>query len=412
MSRPRFFYSDAMLGYDMWPQHPLKPRRLRMTYDLLNSYGLFDSKEAKELNRTDESNGSTQQSEGLEYGLEYGLEVVAPQPADWEEVAETHSRDYLEILSALNRGEDGERLVRQARKYGFGGGDNPIFPNIYDVSLLYSGGSIDAAQAIIEGEGVLPYNGQYGRQVAFNISGGLHHAHYARAAGFCVLNDCALGIRRLQRKFARVAYVDIDVHHGDGVQELFYDDPSVLTISLHESGDYLFPGTGYTYEVGEGAGVGYSVNLPFAPYTTDDIWLEAWRASALPILKAYDPDAILLQLGTDTHEFDPLAHLCLTAQGWLEAVRDVQALGKPIVAVGGGGYNLTTVPRMWTLAVTTLAGIAVHDTVPETYADRDRIPTLTDHHTPQVNFRQSEIAHAFAQRSVREIKQGVLAQYF
>ena len=371
MSRPLFFYSDALLGYDMGPQHPLKPERLRMTYDLLDSYGAFHT----------------------------GLEVVEPQMADWEEAAQTHSRDYLEILSALDRGED----VRQARKYGFGTGDNPVFPHIYDVSLLYSGGSLDAAQAIMDGAG--------GGQVAFNMSGGLHHAHYARAAGFCVLNDCAMAIRRLRQKYARVAYVDIDVHHGDGVQELFYDDPSVLTVSLHESGSFLFPGTGDVDEIGEGAGEGYSVNLPFAPDTTDEIWLDAWRSAALPILKAFHPDAIVLQMGTDTHEFDPLAHVCLTAQGWLEAIKDVQALGKPIVAVGGGGYNLTTVPRMWTLAVTTLAGIPVPDAVPAGYAYRDRIPTLTDHHAPDVTPEQNALAQTFAARSIRNLQQLLFTRY-
>ena len=371
MSRPLFFYSDALLGYDMGPNHPLKPRRLRMTYDLLDSYGAFQT----------------------------GLEVVQPQPADWEEAAQTHSRDYLEVLSALDRGEES----RQARKYGFGTGDNPIFPHMYDVSLLYSGGSVDAAQAILDGAG--------GGQIAFNLSGGLHHAHYARAAGFCVLNDCAMGLRRLRRKFARVAYVDIDVHHGDGVQESFYDDPSVLTLSLHESGRTLFPGTGDVSEIGTGAGTGYSINLPFAPYTTDEIWLAAWRSAALPLLKAFNPDAILLQMGTDTHEFDPLAHVCLTAQGWLQAIKDVQALGKPIVAVGGGGYNLTTVPRMWTLAVTTLAGITVPDEVPLRYAHREQIPTLTDHQTPDIDAQDLTIARAFAKESVQDLQHLLFPRY-
>lgn len=372
MSRPPFFYSDALMGYDMGPSHPLKPRRLRMTYDLLDSYGAFKN----------------------------GLTVTAPTPADWQEVALTHSRDYLEVLSALDRGEE----VRQARKFGFGTGDNPIFPGIYDVSLLYSGGSVDAAQAVVDGE-----------QVAFNIAGGLHHAHYARAAGFCVLNDCAMGVRRLRRKFDRVAYVDIDVHHGDGVQELFYDDPSVLTISLHESGQFLFPGTGFVDEIGEGEGEGYSVNLPFAPHTTDDIWLDAWRKSAMPILQAFNPDVILLQMGTDTHEFDPLAHVCLSAQGWLQAIKDVQALGKPIVAVGGGGYNLTTVPRMWTLAVTTLAGIDVPDAVPASYRHRAEIPTLTDHQTPRergsVSAKDAVTAQAFAAQSVQDLQQLLFPRY-
>jgi acetoin utilization protein AcuC len=371
MARPLFFYTDSFAGYDFGPQHPLKPRRLGMTYDLLDAYGLFEEV----------------------------LEVVEPQHADEEEVAETHSRDYLEALSRMDR----EGMISQARRYGVGTGDVPFFPEIYGSSLLYTGASAQAAQAIIDGMG--------GGKVAFNISGGLHHAHYARAAGFCVLNDCAVALRRLRRKFDRVAYVDIDVHHGDGVQELFFDDPSVLTISLHESGRTLFPGTGYTDEIGVGEGEGYAVNLPFAPYTDDATWIEAWRASALPILRAFDPEAIVLQMGTDTHVLDPLAHLCLTAQGWLEAVKDVQALGKPIVAVGGGGYNLTTVTRMWTLAVTTLAGGDVPDVVPASYRYRDEIPTLRDQVTYTVPDREARLAHSFADRSVEELTSSLFARF-
>jgi acetoin utilization protein AcuC len=339
-----------------------------MTYDLLDSYGLFGT----------------------------ALQVAAPTPADPEEVAETHSRDYLEALSGLDRGEE----PRNLRRYGLGTGDNPVFPEMYASSLLYTGASVGAAQAVMDGG-----------QVAFNIAGGLHHAHYARAAGFCVLNDCGVAIRRLRRKFARVAYVDIDVHHGDGVQELFYIDPSVLTVSLHESGRTLFPGTGFVDEIGEGKGEGYSVNLPYAPGTTDEVWLSAWRTSALPILRAFDPEAILLQLGADAHEFDPLAHICLSAQGWLEAVKDVQALGKPIVAVGGGGYNLSTVPRMWTLAVSTLVGVNLPDEVPPTYVARDRMPTLTDHHAPAVTEEDRRRARLFADHSVQEIRQTLFPRF-
>jgi acetoin utilization protein AcuC len=365
MAQPLFFYTDDLMGYDMGAQHPLRPRRLRMTVDLLDSYGVFKD----------------------------ALDLAEPTPADWEDAAEIHSRDYLEMLNRLEAGEP----VRGMQRYGFGGGDNPIFEGIYGASLLYTGASINAAQAILDGAG--------GGRVAFNISGGLHHAHFDRAAGFCVLNDCAAALKRLRRKYERVAYVDIDVHHGDGVQELFYDDPTVLTISLHESGRTLFPGTGFTNEIGAGEGEGFSVNVPFAPSTTDEIWLAAWREAALPILRAFDPEAIVLQMGTDTHELDPLAHLSLTAQGWLEAVKDVKGLGKPSVAVGGGGYNLTTVPRMWTLAVAELAGIALPDEIPASYPYRgEGLRTLTDHARPQVSAREAERARAFAVQSVREIK--------
>lgn len=371
MPRPLFFYSDALMAYDMGPQHPLKPIRLRMTCELLESYGLFDT----------------------------ALELVEPSLADPEEVAQIHSRNYLEALHRLSSGD----YFPGAYRYGFGTGDNPIFPDMYEASLRYTGASLDAAQAILDGAG--------GGMVAFNLSGGLHHAHYDRAAGFCILNDAAVAIRRLRTRFARVAYVDIDVHHGDGVQELFYDDPSVLTISLHENGDTLFPGTGYPEEIGEGAGEGYSVNLPYGAFTTDDIWLQAWREAALPVLRAFDPEVIVLQMGTDAHFLDPLAHLCLTAQGWLQAIRDVRSLGKPIVAIGGGGYNLTTVPRMWTLAVAALIGVELPDTVPESYAYRDRIPTLTDHQEVHVDAHTAGDARRVAEQSVQQLKQHLFARY-
>jgi acetoin utilization protein AcuC len=296
----------------------------------------------------------------------------------------------------LNRLNDGEP-VRGMQRFGFGGGDNPIFEGIYGASLLYTGASADAAQAILDGTG--------GGQVAFSISGGLHHAHYDRAAGFCVLNDCAVALRRLRRKYARVAYVDIDVHHGDGVQELFYADRSVLTISLHESGRTLFPGTGFVQEIGEGEGEGFSVNVPFAPDTTDEIWLDAWRKTALPLLRAFDPEAIVLQMGTDAHALDPLAHVCLTAQGWLEAVKDIRDLGRPIVAVGGGGYNLTTVPRMWTLAAAALTRTELPDEIPASYPHRRAgLTTLTDHAPPELSARRRDAARQFAAESVSEVK--------
>jgi acetoin utilization protein AcuC len=372
MVRPPFFYSDQLLSYNMGPHHPMQPRRLKMTRDLVQSYGLFDD----------------------------ALDLREPQPAPVDDVAEVHGRAFIEMIEQLDAGRPAPGMQR----YGFGTGDNPIFEGIYRSSMLYTGASAQAAQAIIDGEGAC--------RVAFNIAGGLHHAHYDRAAGFCVLNDCAVALRILRRKFARVAYVDIDVHHGDGVQELFYSDPTVLTVSLHESGRTLFPGTGFTNEIGEGKGEGFSVNLPFAPDTTDEVWLSAWRASALKILAKFDPEAIVLQMGTDAHELDPLAHISLTAQGWLEAVKDVRDLGKPIVAIGGGGYNMTTVPRMWTLAVATLAGIKLLDEIPESYSYRAAgLTTLTDHSAPNVSSRELDNARRFADRSVEEIRSLLFPRY-
>ncbi len=361
MSKPIFFYSDTFVNYNMGEQHPMKPERLYKTFELLKSYRVFDD----------------------------AIELGEPASATVEEVAQTHHRNFVMAVESVSAGIH----IPGVHRYGLGGGDNPIFTGMYEAALLYTGGSLDAAQAAMDGA-----------NVAFNIAGGLHHAHYDRAAGFCVFNDCAVAIHRLRKKFRKVAYVDIDVHHGDGVQELFYDDPSVLTISLHESGNTLFPGTGFVRELGEGEGEGYSVNLPFAPYTTNEVWLGAWRESVLPLLKAFEPEAILLQMGADAHLRDPLAHLCLTAQGWLAAIQDVMALGVPIVAVGGGGYNMTTVPRMWTLATAALSGVSLPDEVPAVYPYQSEMPTLTDHFDVEIPAKELKKAQIFAEESVREIK--------
>ncbi len=368
MVRPVFVYSDALMGYNMGTQHPMQPRRLRQTFDLLDSYGAFESE----------------------------IELREPTPADFDEVAETHSAKFLEAIELLSKGGRSSGSSR----FGFGSGDNPIFPGMYESAMLYTGATLNAVDAVLAGA-----------SVGINISGGLHHAHYDRAAGFCILNDCAVGIRRLRRRYARVAYVDIDVHHGDGVQELFYDDPTVLTISLHESGRTLFPGTGFVYESGEGEGVGYSLNLPFAPYTPDAIWIQAWRDSALLILKAFQPEAILLQMGTDAHVEDPLAHLCLTAQGWLEAIKDVVGLGVPIVAVGGGGYNMKTVTKMWSLATLTLSGIAHEDATPDSFTMHNEIPTLTDHYEIELAEKDRKRSQDFAEESVNEIRDTHFAKF-
>lgn len=368
MTAPHFYYSDSLLRYNMGPQHPMKPIRLQMTVQLLQSYGLFEE----------------------------ALRLVEPALASVKEVTRTHSAAFLEALGALDRGE----ALPNPYRFGLGTGDNPIFPGIYESSMRYSGGSIQAAQAILDGD-----------RVAFNISGGLHHAHYDRAAGFCVLNDCALAARRLRTRYQKVAYVDIDVHHGDGVQELFYDDPSVLTLSIHQLARGFFPGTGFVDEIGAGEGEGYSVNVPVCPDTTDDVWLMTWREAALPILQAYQPEAIVLQMGTDAHYLDPLAHVCLTAQGWLEAVRDVYALGIPIVAIGGGGYNLSTVTRMWASAVSVLIDNPLSNEVPGSYPHHAKVPYLLDAVGPNVSADAESYARRYAEETVEEVKEKLFATH-
>ena len=368
MSNGIFIYDEGLLEYDLGPQHPLKPIRLQRTVELLIKYGVLGQ-----------------------------VTVEKPKPASVDDLLTCHSLEYIEAVNELSTDSSHVPYYR----FGFGSTDNPVFPGIFDASALYTGASVDAAQALVDER----------CRVALNLSGGLHHAHYDRAAGFCVFNDPAAAIHRLKRKFQKVAYVDIDVHHGDGVQELFYTDPTVLTVSIHQSGRTLFPGTGFVHETGEGEGTGFSVNTPVWPYTTDDVWLNVWREAALPVLRAFDPDAICMQLGTDAHYLDPLAQVCLTAQGWLEAVKDVIALGKPIVAVGGGGYNQTTVPRMWTLATVELLGLTVPDEIPEDFSFRDRIPNLRDELIPEIPDRQRIEAEAVAHHTIEEVKQTLFSRH-
>src|SRR5205807_2839998 len=233
----------------------------------------------------------------------------------------------------------------------------------------YTAGSVAAANAV-----------KNGAQLAYNISGGLHHAQRSNASGFCVFNDPAIACHILREKYNKVAYVDIDVHHGDGVQALFYDDPTVLTCSIHQDGRTLYPGTGFVEETGAQDS---SINVPLLPKTTGDVWIWAFENGIMPAVKNFKPEAVVLQMGTDTHFLDPLAHIQNTAQEWLRAVAMIRDLNLPIVALGGGGYNLTTVPRMWVASCLTLANQPIPDHVAEPYATEWSMPKYFDAELPQ-----------------------------
>lgn len=339
MPRAAFVYTDAYVGYHLSDTHPLQQKRLLMTHRLLDAYGAFDGP---------------------------GSDLVAPTPATEADLLRVHSPDYLDALWGLSEG----RPIPDKKRFGFGNLDNPPFRGMWEASLLYAGGSLDCARLV----------SQEGYSAAFNTSGGLHHAQRDRAAGFCTVNDCALvAYYLLDRGAARVATVDIDAHHGDGTQALFYDDPRVLTLSIHETPETLFPRvTGFADELGEGAGAGYNTNLPLAPGSGDALTTEAFEATFVPLLRAFDPDYIILQVGADAHFQDPLAHLCLTTRGWLGLAQSVLALGKPTVALGGGGYNLQTVARLWTLLYSALSGQTFPQSVPPAYADEWGITALHD----------------------------------
>ncbi len=321
-----FLYSPELTRNILREDHILRPMRLRLVYELLEAYGIF--------------------AEGM------GT-VLTPRLATPQELSAFHARDYIEAVESFSRGEELERQHR----YGFSDwGDNPISQGMYEAASLAAGASLEAADAVLEGR----------VETAFNAGGGYHHAGPDFASGFCIFNDAVLAIQRLLgRGVERVAYVDIDAHHGDGVQNAFYASDRVLTISLHESGRTLFPGTGDVAETGEEAGEGFAVNVPLAPSTDDEIYLWAFRSIVPPLVRAFQPDVLVTQQGIDTHTDDPITHLALTSRGHTAAVSELKALSPGRwIALGGGGYDLSAVARCWALDYAVMLGADLPDDIP------------------------------------------------
>lgn len=313
--RAAFLHSDQMERYHYPPDCPFKAERAGQTRQLLTSMGL--------LNRP-------------------GLSVVAPRPASRAELEGFHFPRYLDVLERAGRGDmDAEGL-----HMGLGTPDTPVFAGLYEYASLACGASIQAAELVLDGQA----------DVAFNPSGGYHHAHAGKAGGFCYLNDVVLACMRLAAAGRKVLYLDLDVHHGDGVQDAFYARRDVLTMSFHQNGRTLFPGTGFEDEIGAGDGLGYCVNVPLPPGTYDEAYLGAFGAVGMPIIRAYKPDAIVLELGMDCLAGDPLAQLMLTNNAYADVLHRIARLDKPVVAVGGGGYHVQNTVRGWALGWSVLCG--------------------------------------------------------
>ncbi|MGZ3537322.1 MAG: acetoin utilization protein AcuC [Thermodesulfobacteriota bacterium] len=321
-----FIYTDAYLDYDYGAAHPLRIGRLKLTYELIKGYGLLDLPSAQ---------------------------FLPTLKAEQKELTVYHSEEYVNILKQANEG----RFTGEAYLYGLGPGDNPIFPGLLDWSLLVTGATLQAIDFVVSEKG----------KVAFNIAGGLHHAMRSRASGFCYINDPVIGIMKLLSRGRRVAYIDIDAHHGDGVQEAFYESNRVLTISLHETGSTLFPGTGFEYEIGEGEGEGYSVNLPFPPYTDDEVYVWAFEEVVPELIHAFRPDIVVTQLGVDTFYNDPLTNLDLSILGYERVLHRIKDLAPKWVALGGGGYDIFNVARAWTLAWAVMNEVELREELPEPF---------------------------------------------
>ncbi len=356
-----YVYDDRCLAYDWGPAHPLRPDRVRLSTDLLRAYGALDAP---------------------------GSRRIIPRPATEAEVLTAHGRDYVAAVATLSRGGS----IADPRRFGFDEGDNPPFPGMYEAALICCGASVVAAEEVLAG-----------RRVAFNLAGGLHHAFRDRVAGFCLFNDPVIAIHRLLQDVERVVYLDVDAHHGDGVQAAFFRDPRVMTISVHETGETLFPGRGFPEEIGEGPGRGTTVNLPLFPETDDALYLWAFQEIVPPLVAAFRPDVLVAQLGCDTHFADPLANLSLTTGGYRELVRIIDNLCDRWVALGGGGYNLTVAPRAWSLAYAVAARQDLADAIPAEFAARTGIERLHDP-VPSGIPAPPARARQYAERMVEAVK--------
>ena len=338
-----FVWDERVARHVYREGHPLRPIRLVGVRDTLQRLGAFRHP---------------------------GAHVLTPRAATRDEIERIHDADYVEAVMHASADPDDDYY-----EWGLDPDkDTPPFAGMHEVSLLTTGGSLSAMEDVLAGHA----------RVSVNYSGGLHHAMRRRASGFCIYNDPAIVCAQLADRGMKVAYVDIDAHHGDGVQAAFYETDRVLTISLHETGRTLFPGTGFADERGRGKGAGYTINVPLPPYTDDAAYLRAFDAVVPPLVERYRPDVLVTQQGIDPHFTDPLTHLQISTRARERMVHWFRATPYPWVAMGGGGYSLDAVRRTWSLEYLVMLGTDVppelHDTDPPSWTgeQREAIDLMTD----------------------------------
>jgi acetoin utilization protein AcuC len=323
-------HHPAYRSYDLGSEHPFSPVRIEMMLDLLAELGIATA-------------------------------PVAPTPVSVADLLGIHDADYVAAVEAASSGAAGP----EAAGFGLGTADNPIIPGMAEAARWLAGGTLHGAHLIAAGEADL----------VLQLGGGFHHARRRLASGFCLYNDLALAIRHLVGARMRVAYIDIDVHHGDGVQEILYTDENVLTLSLHESGEYLFPGTGWPHELGQGMGRGLKLNVPLEPFTEGDSYLQALEKVGEPALDFFRPDVLVVQAGADTHYLDPLADLMLTTQDIERITRSIVSLaerytrGRALFTLGGG-YSLQATPRVWAILYLVLSKLPIPAALPPAWRQR------------------------------------------
>lgn len=327
--RTALIHSPLFDTFSYGDDHPFKLQRHRLAFELFAAYDLLELP---------------------------NMELHGCNPVSEELILTFHDPVYLKRLKEFSSSEK----ARADFRYGLGDADCPVFKGMYDCAALSAGATFEAIRLVEEDK----------FDIAFNLTGGWHHAHRARASGFSYLNDAAIAINWLLARGRRVLYLDIDAHHGDGVQEAYFATDQVLVISLHESGVYFYPGTGFEHEIGEAEGKCYSVNVPLLAHTDDAIYMKAFDEVAYPLIAAFNPDIIVTQIGADTFRTDPLTNLEITTHSYQHIISQIKRLKIPWVALGGGGYDQINTARAWTLAWAIMNDIKLNPRLPRSFIDK------------------------------------------
>ncbi|TYZ66876.1 hypothetical protein PybrP1_011322 [[Pythium] brassicae (nom. inval.)] len=320
--RVAYFYDSEIGNYNYGQNHPMKPHRMRMAHNLIANYGLTKH-----------------------------MEIFRPRLVEWDELTRFHSDDYIHFLRLVTP-DNMHDYLRQLQRFNVGE-DCPVFDGLFEFCQLYASASIGGAAKLNDESA----------DIVINWSGGLHHAKRSEASGFCYVNDCVLGILELLKKHARVLYVDIDIHHGDGVEEAFYTTNRVMTCSFHKYGEY-FPGTGDVQDVGYGAGKNYALNFPCRDGMDDESFTTVFRSVVAKIMEHFAPGAVVMQCGTDSLSGDRLGCFNLSVKGHADCVAYIKSFNVPTLVLGGGGYTLRNAARCWCYETSVLTGVEIPDAMP------------------------------------------------
>ncbi len=326
----RVIYHPKYGKYDLGPEHPFSPIRAEMVIDLLKEWGIWK-------------------------------EPVEAIPITAEELKIIHDEEYINSIEKLSQGTQ----IKGIERFGLGSADNPIVEGMAEGARYQVGGTVLGAKLLIEGKA----------KKVLQFGGGFHHAHNKLASGFCIYNDLAMAIKEMVKHGWHVAYLDIDVHHGDGVQEMFYSDEKVMTISIHESGEYLFPGTGWVHELGKSMGRGLKINIPMEPFSEGDSYLEVLNKVVEPALSWFRPNALVVQAGADAHFSDPLADNLLTTHDYEKIFNKIINLSDNncngnVLFTFGGGYSSIATPRVWAILYLILNNLKIPERLPEAWRKR------------------------------------------